>query len=65
MYINKKNRLIYRFTMTNNDIFIGDFNTYDHKLIYKAKIIDNEIIKLSTKQDEYSYDYNKRRGDKR
>lgn len=51
--------------MTNNDIFIGDFNTYDHKLIYKAKIIDNEIIKLSTKQDEYTYDYNKKRGDKR
>lgn len=51
IYMTKNHNLIYKFTKNNNDLYIGDLNSYDHKIIFKAKINGNEIIPLYSMTD--------------
>lgn len=60
IYLTKNNNLIYKFTKNNNDLPIGSINSYEHKLIYKAKIDGNEITPLYSEIDYYNFKRKKR-----
>lgn len=53
IYLTRNNDLIYKFTKNNNDLYIGDLNCYDHKLIFKAKISGNQIVPLYSLSDYF------------
>ena len=53
IYITKKGKLIYKLNRLDNNLYKNDLNTYDHKLIYKAKIRKNNVFELNTKKDFY------------
>lgn len=53
IYQTKNNKLIYKYTKHDNEIYIGDSNTYDHKLIFKGKYCNNNLIPLYSCADYY------------
>lgn len=56
IYITNKNKLIYKHTLLDNDIYIGDKNCYDHKLIYKAKITEKGTLRPLFNRIDYFRD---------
>ena len=63
VYITKKGKLIYKFLKLDNNIYVNDYNVYEHKLIYKAKIKGTELKDLTCKKDFYEIIKNKKRLD--
>lgn len=55
IYLTKSKNIIFKYTKTNNDIYIGDINSYGHKLIFKAKICGNEITPLYKESDFFNF----------
>lgn len=49
VYIDNFNKLIYKSTKNDNNLSIGDYNSYGHRLIYKSLISDNFIIEPKLK----------------
>ena len=54
--------LIYKYTKSNNEIYIGDLNSYGHKLIYKAKFSNGKMIPLYSNEAYYEIQYSRKRG---
>ncbi len=53
IYQTSTNKLIYKQTFLDNYIYIGDYNSYGHKLIYKAKIEEDKTLTPLYRESDY------------
>lgn len=53
IYLNQRNKLVYKFTHYDNGLQVGDINYYGHILIYKGYYSNykNKLIDLFSQQD--------------
>ncbi len=48
IYLTTKNKVIYKLTTIDNGLEVGEENQYGHKLIYKSKIVLNNIYEYKS-----------------
>ena len=57
IYLNQKNKLIFKFIHFDNGLNVGDINYYGHKLIYKGSYysITNKLFDIKSNEDYRNY----------
>lgn len=50
IYLSKNNQIITKFLKTDNFLEVGDYNSYNHLLVFKAKIINSNVKQLDVRR---------------